>query len=72
VSPEEKNNLVLATLLDLCHNDVAVEHVKHWRSKRSPQIDATRLLLLIWREEQARLKVPLAEDGLLAGSMETS
>ena len=66
-APAEQQHLALGALSDLCDNATAVEHVRHWRSKAADRFDATRLLLRMWRAEQARLRVPLAEDGILAG-----
>ena len=65
--PRECQNLTLVTLSDLCENETALKHVKHWRSKVTPDTDVVRLLLRIWKQQQQELKIPLAEDGILAG-----
>ena len=67
-APAALQATVLASLLDLCHNATATEHVRHWRSRDADRFDACRLLLRLWRREQELLLVPLAEDGILAGA----
>ncbi|XP_028824040.1 cilia- and flagella-associated protein 69 [Denticeps clupeoides] len=61
-SPRPMQNVVLATLLDLCDNPKTLVHVLAWRGRHSG-ISAPQLLLLLWRQEESELGVRRDQHG---------
>ncbi|KAM4631463.1 cilia- and flagella-associated protein 69 [Polymixia lowei] len=54
-SPRGMHNVVLATLLELCDNPNTLSHILTWRDGQGRT--APKLLLQLWREEEAELRV---------------
>ncbi|XP_029919743.1 cilia- and flagella-associated protein 69 [Myripristis murdjan] len=63
-SPRNVHGVVLATLLELCDNPKTVSHILGWRDDRGGT--APRLLLQLWREEEAELGVSRDGNGAIA------
>lgn len=59
------HGVILATLLELCDNPKTVSHILGWRDDRGGT--APRLLLQLWREEEAELGVSRDGNGAIAG-----
>lgn len=57
--------IILATVLELCENPNTLPHILTWRDKAGHT--APRILLQLWREEEAELKVSRNQHGGIAG-----
>ncbi|KAM9839136.1 cilia- and flagella-associated protein 69 [Aulostomus maculatus] len=63
-SPRCVHGIVLATLLELCDNLNTLSHILTWRDNRGQT--APRLLLQLWRKEEAELGVSRNQHGGIA------
>lgn len=63
--PQRIHCIVLATVLELCENPNTLPHILTWRDKAGHT--APRILLQLWREEEAELKVSRNQHGGIAG-----
>ncbi|XP_042290926.1 cilia- and flagella-associated protein 69-like isoform X1 [Thunnus maccoyii] len=63
-SPRCVHGIVLATLLELCDNTNTLSHILTWRDDGGQT--APRLLLQLWREEEAELGVSRSQNGEIA------
>lgn len=61
ICPMTMQNLVLGCLVDLCENSKALAHVQSWRGKK--QITAGKLLVELWKKEEANMGVARNEIG---------
>ena len=66
-APKDLYNIVLGCVLDLCEDEEALSHVKHWRSSRAGVVNYTvaHLLVGIWRGETVRLKIERGADHVI-------
>lgn len=61
--------IILATVLELCENPNTLSHILSWRNDAGHT--APRILLQLWREEEAELKVSRNQHGVIAGQSHT-
>lgn len=67
--PQHIYSIILATLLELCENPNTLSHILSWRDDAGRT--APRILLQLWREEEAELKVSRNQHGAIAGQSHT-
>lgn len=63
--PKHIYGIILATVLELCENPNTLSHILSWRDDAGHT--AARILLQLWREEEAELKVSRNQHGVIAG-----
>lgn len=63
--PQRIHCIILATVLELCENPNTLPHILTWRDKA--RHTAPRILLQLWKEEEAELKVSRNQHGGIAG-----
>lgn len=63
--PQHIYSIILATVLELCENPNTPSHILSWRDDAGHT--APRILLQLWREEEAELKVSRNQHGVIAG-----
>lgn len=64
-SPRSMHSVVLGTLLELCDNPKTLSHILTWRDEKGQT--APRLLLELWRREEAELGVSRDMHGKITG-----
>lgn len=57
--------IILATVLELCENPNTLSHILSWRNDAGHT--APVILLQLWRDEEAELKVSRNQHGGIAG-----
>uniref|UniRef100_A0A674N5H2 Cilia- and flagella-associated protein 69 ARM repeats domain-containing protein n=1 Tax=Takifugu rubripes TaxID=31033 RepID=A0A674N5H2_TAKRU len=62
--PQRIHCIILATVLELCENPNTLPHILTWRDKAGHT--APRILLQLWREEEAELNVSRNQHGGIA------
>lgn len=67
--PQHIYCVILATVLELCENPNTLSHILSWRDDAGHT--APRILLQLWREEEAELKVGRNQHGVITGQPHT-
>jgi len=62
IGPLSLRNLILGCLLDLSENERALPCVIEWRSSANMNTTAAHLLVQLWRQEEAKFGVDLADN----------
>jgi hypothetical protein len=63
VCPDNMQNIVLGTILDLCENPKSIPHVLMWKGQND--MTMANLLIKLWQSEEKVLNVQRDENGLI-------